>query len=379
MTPGSLHNTKKALLEHVVAKGLIALVILLSVFSCSKKPAQFKPELSNITESVYASGAVKAADQYNVYPEVSGILNEIKIKPGDSVKKGQILFVLDENTAAYNTESARLSLELSETQGIRASEKLQEAQLRTKDARDKFRVDSSLYYRQKRLWDQGIGTQLEYDERRLAFISARNDYEIARRQYAQLKVSLRNEIEKARVNYAANKRLEDNYTVRSAISGKVFNVLAEEGELISTQTQLAVIGRERGFLLELQVDENDISRIRLDQKVEISMDSYPDQVFEGSVIKIYPIMNERSRTFQVDAIFSHPPPNLYPNLTAEANIIIRRKENAIVIPRAYLDQHNNVRVAQGEKKKVKTGLRDYQKIEILEGLDTSDVIYLPEE
>jgi len=127
-----------------------------------------------------------------------------------------------------------------------------------------------------------------------------------------------------------------------------------------------------------EVDENDMVRVVIGQKALITMDSYKGQVFEATVDKIYPIMDERSRTFKIEAHFVNPPKKLYPNLTAEANIIIQTKKNTITIPKSYLIQGEYVLVNKDEKRKVKTGLSDYQKVEILEGLKAEETIYKPE-
>jgi HlyD family secretion protein len=89
-------------------------------------------------------------------------------------------------------------------------------------------------------------------------------------------------------------------------------------------------------------------------------------------------MNERSRTFKIEAHFIKPPEKLYPNLTAEANIIIQIKKNAITIPKAYLIEDKYVLVNKDEKREVKTGLSDYQKVEILSGLNAEETIYKPQ-
>jgi len=89
-------------------------------------------------------------------------------------------------------------------------------------------------------------------------------------------------------------------------------------------------------------------------------------------------VNERSRTFKIEAHFVRPPEKLYPNLTAEANIIIQIKKNAITIPKAYLIQGKYVLVNKDEKREVKTGLSDYQKVEILSGLTAEETIYKPQ-
>jgi multidrug efflux pump subunit AcrA (membrane-fusion protein) len=129
--------------------------------------------------------------------------------------------------------------------------------------------------------------------------------------------------------------------------------------------------------LELAVDENDIIKISTGQKALVTMDSYKGQVLEATVDKIYPIMNERTRTFVVEAHFINPPKKLFPNLSAEANIIIQTKKNIITIPNNYIFDGKYVLVNTDEKREVKLGLNDYQKTEVLEGLKENETIYKP--
>jgi HlyD family secretion protein len=360
--------------------GRLLIVFLLQVAlvsSCAKSRERIKPVYSVITESVYASAVVKAVNQYTAFSIANGILKEIKVKPGDKVVEGQVLFVLDNNTAGLSTQSSRLSLELSEENSRKTSDKLQELDLSRRLAYDKYLLDSSLYIRQKLLWEQNVGTRVDFDQRRLAYIASKNNYEAAIKRYNQMELGLKNEWERAKINYNISRKVEDNFIVRSKIAGEVFDVLIEKGELIATQTPLAILGRSNQFILEMQVDENDITRIKPGQLVQVTMDSSPEQVFEAKVLRIYPIMNERTRTFQVDASFTHPPSSLYPNLTAEANVVIKTKNDAIVIPRDFLVDDQYVWTSKNEKKRVKTGLRDYRKVEIVEGLDTTEFIYKP--
>jgi hypothetical protein len=131
-------------------------------------------------------------------------------------------------------------------------------------------------------------------------------------------------------------------------------------------------------MLELQIDEYDIAKVRLGQHIFVTFDSYKGEVFTAEVKTIYPIMNDRSKSFTVEAEFLKAPPVLYPNLTAEANIVIQTKEKALTIPRAYLVDETYVLKENNEKKKVKTGLKDYEKVEILGGLSASEEIVKPE-
>jgi hypothetical protein len=89
-------------------------------------------------------------------------------------------------------------------------------------------------------------------------------------------------------------------------------------------------------------------------------------------------MNERSKSFSVEAVFLTQPPVLYPNLTAEANIVIQEKKRALTIPVNYLVNDSTVLISKNKTRVVKTGLKDYQKVEILNGLTAGDIIYKPQ-
>ncbi|WP_258931890.1 efflux RND transporter periplasmic adaptor subunit [Flavobacterium oreochromis] len=118
-------------------------------------------------------------------------------------------------------------------------------------------------------------------------------------------------------------------------------------------------------------------RVEVGQKVLITMDSYKGEVFQATINKIYPIMDARSRTFKIEAHFVKPPQKLYPNLTAEANIIIKTRKNVLTIPRNYLIENEYVLVNKDEKRKIKIGLSDYQNVEVIGGLKVEETIYLP--
>jgi HlyD family secretion protein len=355
-------------------------VALTLVFTgaCSDHRERLKPTLSTITESVYASGTVKAAGQYSAFSTVSGIVADLWVQAGDTVGKGQVLMRLENQTARLHTEDARLALELSHENSRRQSGRLRELELQVSQARGKYQLDSSLYFRQLRLWEQQIGSRLDLEQKQLAFITGRNHYQAARSALAQQRTQVRIDLQRARVNYDISRHQANDYVVRSNIDGKVYELPREIGELVTPQTPLAILGRTDRFLLELQVDEQDIARVKTGLPVAITLDSYPGRAFAGRVEKIYPLLDDRSRTFQVDACFVDPPPALYPHLTAEANIILETRQHVMVIPRDYLVEDRYVWAAKDRKKAVQTGLRDYRKVEIRQGLDTSQFIYKPQ-
>ena len=113
--------------------------------------------------------------------------------------------------------------------------------------------------------------------------------------------------------------------------------------------------------------------------VIVTLDSYKGQTFEAKVTKINPLMNERSKTFIVESEFVKAPELLYPNTSFEANVVLFSRENALLIPRNCLINDSLVIKSNGDTIKVKTGLKDYQKIEILSGITADDELLIPKE
>lgn len=351
--------------------------VLIVLFSCKKKQESLQVKSSDITESVYASGKIKAIDQYNVYSTVNGILQNISIKAGDVIYKNQVLFEIDNITSELNSENARVALNLSSENNRSGSEKLQEIELNVKLVLEKLELDSSLFFRQKKLWEQNIGTQLDYEQKKLTYNNSVLNYETAQSRLKQLKTQLQNEVHRANINYNISQKLNSDYSIKSVIDGKVYDVLKENGELVTPQTPIAIIGRADTFLIELSVDENDIIKINSGQHVLITMDSYKSKVFDAIIDKIYPIMNERTRTFTVEAHLLKPPRKLFPNLSVEANIIIQTKKNSITIPNNYIVDGKYVIMEDGQKREITIGLKDYNQTEILKGLNINETIYKP--
>jgi multidrug efflux pump subunit AcrA (membrane-fusion protein) len=154
-------------------------------------------------------------------------------------------------------------------------------------------------------------------------------------------------------------------------------VLVKEGMLVTPQIPLAIIGNTNSYYLELEIDENDLLKIENGQQVMVSMDSYKGQVFEALITQINPLMNERNRTFTVEAQFKNAPKKMYPNLTVEANIIIATKKNTLTIPKNYLLKGDSVWINETTKRKIKLGISDYENVEVLSGLRKNELIYKP--
>ena len=346
-----------------------------TMLSCGPKQEKIRPSSVTITESVYASGIVKSRNQYQVYSPVNGLIQQIFVSEGDTVKKDDPILRVTSETARLNSENAQLAADYSTT-GANA-DKLNELQANIQFLKSKMQNDSILVVRQRNLWEKQIGTRNELDQRELSYKNDVATYKAALFRFKDLQKQLTFNEAQAKNNLQLSKTTVGDFTIKSQVNGTIYSLGKETGEMVNTQSPVAVIGSTGEFFLELQVDEYDFDKIIPGQRVLITMDSYKNKVFEATISRIIPFLNDRTRSFTVEAQFNKLPPSLYPNLTVEANIILQTKENTLTIPAGYLLNDSLVMMPSGEKKKVVTGLKDYQKVEIISGLTKEDEIIKP--
>lgn len=354
---------------------LTSLIFCIFFLSCKNSAEKITPTSENITESVYAAGIIKTKNQYQVFSTVSGLIKQILVTEGDTVKKGDPLIIVINEPSRLNTDNAKLSAEFASVNANAG--KLNELQTAISQAKNKMENDALLQHRQEDLWAQNIGTKNELEQRELTYKNSTIGYETATLRYSELKRQLNFSAQQSQKNLQISNSIAKDFTIKSEVNGRVYNVLKETGETVNLQNPVAIIGDASEFLLELQVDEYDIARIKTGQKIVVKLDSYKGQVFEAAVSKINPIMNERSRSFTIEAAFITRPPALFPNLTTETNIIIETREKVLLIPHNYLMEGGFVLMENKEKRKVVTGLKDYLKVEIRSGLTLHDIIIKP--
>ncbi|MBP9070016.1 MAG: efflux RND transporter periplasmic adaptor subunit [Bacteroidia bacterium] len=353
------------------------IIPFLFLFACKDKVERTKPTEESISESIYASGIAKSKNQYQAFAIVNGIIENIFVTEGDSVKKGDPILSISNETQKLNKENAELAAQFADVNANQG--KLNEVKQLIDLSRNKMKNDSALYFRQKNLWQDQIGTKVELENRELAYQNSKNAYYSSLVRHDDLKRQLDFNSQQSKKNLMISSKLEGDFTLRSEIDGIIYSLPKSKGEIVGLQTPLAVIGDASNFVLEMQVDEFDILKIKKGLPVLITLDSYKGRVFEAKVTKIDPLMNERSKTFLVEAEFIQKPEVLYPNITFEANIVLQTKEKALLVPRNYLIGDSIIIKANGDKVAVKTGLKDYKKIEILSGLSANDEIIKPTE
>ena len=333
--------------------------------------------MGRLTQSVYVSVTVQPDSLYEVFSSVNGILACNLVSEGEKVKKAAPLLQIINNTLKLNTENVRLSYELAQKNYSGNTAVLLSIEDEIKAAQLKLYNDSINFFRQKNLWEQRIGSKAQFDSKQLSYELSRNNIGSIKTKYNRTKNELETQLNQASNSYKNLIITAQDYTVTSKINGKVYALYKNPGEIVSPQQPLALLGSKDTFVIELLVDEVDIVTIFEEQKVVVTLDAYPNEIFLAQVTRIYPNKDERSQTFKVEATFTDPPKTLYPGLSGEGNIIIAVKENGLTIPRDFLFDKNKVKTEAGIIE-VTTGLQTEDQIEIRSGISTKTRLLKPD-
>ncbi|QRM89354.1 HlyD family efflux transporter periplasmic adaptor subunit [Lacinutrix sp. WUR7] len=351
--------------------------ILFFCISCSKNEDKILPIEQDLTESVYTSVTVQPDSLYQAYAIVSGILDRNLVEEGDIVKKNEAIAQIINNTPILNTQNAKLSLDLAKENYNGSAAILAGIKDEIEAANLKYKNDSINFFRQQNLWKQSIGSKAEFDAKQLNYQLSKNNLTVLKNKYNQTKNQLSTSVKQAHNVYQTSLISTKDFTVKSAINGKVYALYKESGELVNTIEPVASIGSASTFIMDMLVDEVDIVKIVKNQDVLITLDAYSGNVIKGKVSKIYPKKDERNQTFKVEAVFVNPPKVLYPGLSGEANIIISKKEKVLTVPKNYITDNNQVKTDDGLVP-ITTGLGNMEFIEVLSGITKDTYIYKPE-
>ena len=354
---------------------LTFLPLLFSLTGCREKHEYITPVYLPVTESVYASGKIKSLDQYQVFSSVSGIVKTVHISEGDHLKTGAPLFAIINDEQVLRRQNAALDARFSDIGANR--DRLADALGQITLAEQKMQNDSALFFRQKNLWAQQVGSRVELEQRQLNYESSKTGLHSAQVNYRELRRQIVFASKQSKKNLDIAISQAADFVLSSKIDGVVYAIYRKKGEQVSPQTPLALIGAGNSFLLEMEVDEDDIVRIKPGQEVLVTMESYKGRVFEARVTKIYPVMDEQSKTITVEAVFVHLPEKLYPNVSFEASIVISTRARALLIPRNYLLNDSLVITSANDTIRVTTGLKDYRMVEITSGMPITDQLLNP--
>ena len=356
---------------------LVFVSLFLSFTGCGKKRESIKPHYENMVEAVYASATILPEEYYKVNASISGYLEEVYVREGDFVKKGDLLFVISNKPIRINEENTELAYQFLKQSYSGQANLIDELKFSLGSAQVKMQNDSLNYSRYLELDKKNACSKFELDNSKVMYHMSKNSFLGLKQQIVRKEIELKNQLNQSRNNLSLSSLRTEDYYIRSTMNGKVFEINKEKGEMISMQESLAIVGNQDHFLIEMLIDEVDISKLQIGQKVLVTLEAYKNEIFEAILTEISPKMDDKNQTFKIKARFKKKPNKLFMGLTGEGNIVVKESVKTLVIPEFYLLPGNMVETESG-KVKVKVGLSNWDFVQVISGLNENTVIFKPE-
>lgn len=287
------------------------------------------------THYLELQGNVTTKDLLVIYPQYSGILTHVYVTEGQRVKKGQVLARIDDGGLSQQLAQLKIQAELSKT----------------------------TFERQQRLWDQKIGSEMQY-------LQAKSNYESQAQAIAQLEQQVAKTV------------------VTAPFSGTIDDVMSEQGSVVLPgQTELMRIVSLENMYIETDVPEKYVSSIKKSKKVLVDFPILSKQM-ESRVRQVSDFIDPNNRTFKVEISVPNNDSSIKPNLTAKLSINDYTNEKALLIPQSVISENASgeqyiyvVKEKEGqdavaEKRSIQTGQTQGDVIEVLGGLENGSEIIL---
>lgn len=292
-----------------IGVGLLT-VIVATVWVLSKddqkEDISFKTEKvmpQTLKSSITATGTIEPVTSVTVGTQVSGIVNKLYVDYNSIVKKGQVIAELDKTNllSQLNTAKANLNSVLSS-----------------------LNYQTANFKRYSNLYKKGLVSADEYENARLNYVQSKEQV-----------ASAREEVQRAQTNlgYA---------TITSPIDGVVLSKSVEEGQTVAASFNTPELFKIARDLTDMQViadiDEADIGNVKVGERVDFTVDAYPDQTFSGTVKQVRQEATTTNNVVTYEVVISAPNKDLKlkPGLTANVTIYTQEQANVLSIPNKAL-------------------------------------------
>lgn len=285
------------------------------------------------THYIEIQGNVDTKDNIMISPEYSGILTQMNIKSGQRVTKGQVLARIDDGGLGSQLAQAETQLALAKT----------------------------TYDKQKNLWDQKIGSEIQY-------LQAKTSMESQQKMVAQLKSQLSKTI------------------ITAPFNGTIDEVLTEKGKVVAPGMNLFRIVNLSNMYVTANVPENYIGQLKLGAVVDVHLNSL-GKSYKGKVRQIGNYINPNNRTFGIEIALPNPDNLLRPNQVAVLKIEDYKNPKALLLPENILgetadgskviyvidkvDSKNN---AKATRKTIEIGYTSGAFVEVKSGLQAGEIV-----
>lgn len=335
-----------------------------------------------LARTVPVSGTLAADEQAQLGLKVAGRLETISVDLGDRVRRGQVIarlvptdFQLRISQAQNLLEQARASLGLppgtpdtvvppEQTSVVKqAAATLNQARL-TRD-------------RMVNLFEQELIPQQDLDTAEANFGVAEGRYQQAVEEARSRQAVLGQRLSELQI---ARQQLADSM-LKAPFDGMIEERLVSPGDYVAAGDSVVVLVRVHPLRLRLAVPERESASVRTGQEVRVTVEG-DQEVHTGRVARISPAISEENRTLQIEAEVPNPAARLRPGAFARAEIVTRSSEPAVVVPAdaivrfAGIEKVMGVENGKAVEKKVRTGRRAGDRVEIVDGVAAGEPVVL---
>jgi len=268
----------------------------------SKKSASLEtvyPTTGNIVQTITATGRLQPIDQVDVGTEVSGTVSKIYADFNQQVEKGQVLLQIDP---------------------LKAKARVQQTRAAYRSAENERQYQKRIYERTQELFEKGSVAKTELETAEYRYINAQNSL-----------INSKSNLEQAELDL-------NNCTIKSPIDGIVLSRAVEAGQTVAASLSAPTLFTLARDLTQMEVkadvDEADIGMVKMGQKVEFSVDAFPNDKFTGEVqeVRLSPNISSNVVTYTVIIKADNPEQKLLPGMTANCNIIVEEVLQVLTIP-----------------------------------------------
>lgn len=362
---------KRIIDNRFIATGFVIQIILSIFIGCKNNIETITPVRKNIVDAVFASGYTIYSDEYIVATKTEGFILNSNVKEGDSVDVGDLLFQLSGDAQSSQLENALAQYEDAKFKMGPNSPQINAQKAKIEIATSQLEQDKKNFERYGELKEKDVVSQLDYEKAKLQYESSLSELEVSEKSLEDLNSALQLNLEIAESQLKIQKEYFGDYFIKAAKKGIVLNVFKQQGELAKKGESLAKIGSGK-TLAKLLVAEEDINKIKVEQKVKISLNTDKNNPVDAIISKIYPSFDPVDQSFILEADFIKYDKNILANTQLQANILIDEKDSVLVIPAKYLSGDNKVILSDGSAVTVEVGVRSSKWVEIISGIDETN-------
>jgi len=292
---------KKTIIIGSIVFALLLVIIGFKTFNKEAAKISFetaKVVKGTVSNTITATGTLEAIRTISVGCQVSGIVDKLYVDYNSHVKAGDLLAELDKRTLITSLENAQANLD---------------------NAKAEMTFQTANFNRTKALADKNLVAQNDYDQAIYSFTKAQASLKTAQLEYGRAQINL---------NYAS---------IHSPIDGVVLERAVDEGQTVAasfnTPTLFSIANDLTQMQVEASIDEADIGKVLVNQRVTFTVDAFPDLNFDGKVVQIrlQPITKSNVVTYTVVVQAPNPDLKLMPGMTASITVFVEEAKDVLIV------------------------------------------------